>query len=321
MHDAWIDRFLALQSSPLTRRVYASELYALREFSTRQGWTFPFLAEEHALTWRAHLDERHLAPATIARKLAIARTFFNFLLDLDAPPQGLPSRNPFRRIRPPRFDRSLGKTPCPSPEEVQRLLSVIDPRSAIGLRDRVIMLFLFNQGLRVSEVARSERENIRRYRKFTYLALVGKGGSEIRSVLAPALARLLGQHLERQGRQGRFLFTSLGGHRGASDHPLTSRTIHARLKHYARLAGLDPTSIRPHSGRVFFITQSYLKTHDLERVARAVGHREIATTRRYLRLNEILETHPALLIDLSGASRHEGQGTGQEAPLNIPWVM
>lgn len=37
---------------------------------------------------------------------------------------------------------------------------------------------------------------------------------------------------------------------------------------------------------------------DLDRVARAVGRREIATTRRYLCLSEILETLPALLINL-----------------------
>jgi hypothetical protein len=49
---------------------------------------------------------------------------------------------------------------------------------------------------------------------------------------------------------------------------------------------------------VYFITQSYLKTRDLERVARAVGHRELATTRRYLRLGSALEEHPASLIEL-----------------------
>ena len=50
--------------------------------------------------------------------------------------------------------------------------------------------------------------------------------------------------------------------------------------------------------RLHFITQSYLKTRDLERVARAVGHRELATTRRYLRLGAVLEDHPVMLMDL-----------------------
>jgi hypothetical protein len=51
------------------------------------------------------------------------------ILDLDDPPPGLPPRNPFRRIRAPQFDRSVGKTPCPGPDEVQRLLLAIGSRS------------------------------------------------------------------------------------------------------------------------------------------------------------------------------------------------
>jgi len=44
---------------------------------------------------------------------------------------------------------------------------------------------------------------------------------------------------------------------------------------------------------------SYLKTRDLEHGARAVGHRELATTRRYLRLGSALDDHPAMLMDLT----------------------
>ena len=65
------------------------------------------------------------------------------------------------------------------------------------------------------------------------------------------------------------------------------------------MAGLDPALVRPHSGRVSFITQSYLKTRELERISRAVGHRDLATTRKYLRLDASLEDHPARLPDLA----------------------
>ncbi len=98
----------------------------------------------------------------------------------------------------------------------------------------------------------------------------------------------------------RFVFTRMDFRTPpeANVRPISARAIHAMVKRYARKAGLDPRVLRPHSGRVFFITQSYLKTRDLERMARAVGHRELATTRRYLRLGAVLEDHPAKLIDL-----------------------
>jgi integrase/recombinase XerD len=143
---------------------------------------------------------------------------------------------------------------------------------------------------------------MKKHGKRTYLALVGKGGSEIRSVLPNELAALLERHLRGQNPPSRFVFTRMdqeeGGGRGP-ERPLAVRTIRAKLKDYVQKAGLDPAQVRPHSGRVFFITQSYLKTRDLERVARAVGHRELATTRRYLRLGSALEDHPAMLMDLT----------------------
>src|SRR5438094_8454200 len=86
------------------------------------------------------------------------------------------------------------------------------------------------------------------------------------------------------------------------DRHLANRVIYDRLKAYIAKAGLNPTYIRPHSGRVFFITQSYFKTRDLERVARAVGHRDLATTRRYLRLGSVLGDHPARVITLAPPS-------------------
>jgi site-specific recombinase XerD len=302
MPQEWIERFLSQYSSPGSRRVYRADLEDLVRFVQRRfSVEFPALAEEHALAWRAHLEARSLAPSTIARKIAVLKGFYTYLLDLDEPLPGLPPKNPFRRIRPPRFDRSVGKTPAPDPEGVRRLLSAIGSRSPRARRDLLITLLLFNQGLRVAEVARLERSHILAHGGRSYLSLVGKGGSEIRSVLPEDVALLLSRHLRALPPDCRFVFTRMDQLRQrpvSPPRPLTTRTIHERLKNYAGKAGLNPVLIRPHSGRVFFITQSYLKTRDLERVARAVGHRELATTRRYLRLGSALEDHPATLLHL-----------------------
>jgi len=302
MHDEWTERFVSQYSSAATRRMYQSDLADLSSFvDKRLALKLPAIAEEHALVWRGHLEARGLAPATIARKIAVAKAFFAYLFDLDQPPVGLPPRNPFRRIRPPKFDRTVGKTPCPGPAEVRRLLRTIGSRSPRRRRDLLITLLFFNQGLRLSEVARLERSHVMRHGRQTYLSLVGKGGSEIRSVLSDDVESLLDRHLRGQRPGGSFIFTRMDRPAGAGiaqDRPLATRVIYQRLKSHVARAGLDPASIRPHSGRVYFITQSYLKTRDLERVARAVGHRELATTRRYLRLGTMLEDHPAMLMDL-----------------------
>ena len=298
MQDLLIRRFIDQHACAATRQMYACDVRDLIGYLERTLRLGLFdLKEEHAVAWRGDLEARGLKTATISRKLAVARGLFKYLLDIDPPPAGLPARNPFRRVRAARFDRTVGKTPCPSPDEVRRLLRAIGTRTPRRRRDLLMALLLFNQGLRISEVARLERASIRAYGRRTYLSLVGKGGAEIRSVLGPDVADLLDRHLRSLPGDQRFIFTRQDGQK-SGDRPLASRTIRARLKAYAVAAGLDPTQIRPHSGRVFFVTQSYLKTRDLERVARAVGHRELGTTRRYLRLGTALEDHPASLLEL-----------------------
>lgn len=234
MHDEWIRRFLDHHPSAATRRMYASDLGDLAHFLGRRlGLTLPTITEEHALAWRTHLDARGLAPATIGRKLAVARGFFTYLLDLDQPPVGLPPRNPFRRIRPPKFDRTVGKTPCPGPEEVRRLLRTIGSGSPRRRRELLITLLFFNQGLRLSEVTRLERSGVMRHGRTTYLSLVGKGGSEIRSVLSQDLARILDRHLREQRPAGRFALTRMdrpAAPGATTDRPLATRVIYERLK-------------------------------------------------------------------------------------------
>src|SRR5688572_7327589 len=102
MSDDLVAGFIGMHSSPPTRRMYASDLRDLASFAEAHvRGPIPTMQEEHALGWRRHLEERGLAPSTISRKLAVARGFFRYLLDLDRPPAGLPLRNPFRRVRPP----------------------------------------------------------------------------------------------------------------------------------------------------------------------------------------------------------------------------
>jgi integrase/recombinase XerD len=306
-------RFVGLQASPRTRQVYRSDLRDLEGFLEVRKVPLLRIREEDALAWRSSLEARSLAPSSVSRKLTVARMFFNFVLDQEEDlPAGSPRRNPFSRVKPPRFDRSLGKTPCPSQEEVERLLQSTVPETAIGLRDRALLLLLFHQGLRVSEVAKLRTEHLRQQDGHLILGLLGKGGSVIQTVLAPPVARVLREHLGRSVPSGGNVFRAMPRNPGfftqagrvLSETPITIRSIHERVKHYARKAGLDPSGVRPHSGRVFFITSAYLKCRDLERVARAVGHRNLATTRRYLRLQETLSDHPSLLIrlDLGGGS-------------------
>jgi integrase/recombinase XerD len=153
--------------------------------------------------------------------------------------------------------------------------------------------------MRISEAARLQVNSLSLQEGFLVVTLLGKGGSCVQTVLSKEVRDALEDHLKASRIESGYVFrSSRGTNEHSSARHVSPRAIHSSLKRYARRAGLDPRSIRPHSGRVFFITQAYAQTHDLERVARAVGHRNIATTRRYLRYQERISMHAALSVKI-----------------------
>lgn len=302
------EAFVEIQASPATRRMYRSDLTDLARFVEKRGRTLADATREDLVAWVRALETREvrgkkgLVPATLARKLSVVRSFYEFLRA-----RGTAVENPGRDIKLPKVDRSQGKTPSLSKKDVEQLLGAMDPKTPRGLRDRAIAMMLFGQGLRVSEVAKLQRKQLVTEDGYIVARLVGKGGSAVKSVLSPEVDQVLQEHLRKNVPHGEYLFRALPRNpkffesRGQDPRtrPITTHSILVALKRYARAAGLDPGSVRTHGGRVFFITEAYRRTHDLERVSRAVGHKSIATTKRYLRYLEEHREHAALAIHLT----------------------
>ena len=62
--------------------------------------------------------------------------------------------------------------------------------------------------------------------------------------------------------------------------PLTRRPASTRFHRYAREAGL-PLEVMPHRARAPFLTEALDRKCPIEAVQARVGHRPIATTKRY----------------------------------------
>jgi integrase/recombinase XerD len=302
------EAFIEGQASPATRRMYRSDVQDLARFLGDRGRTLEEATREDLVQWIRSLEKREvrgkkgLDGATLARKLSVVKTFFEYLRT-----KGRVMANPSADLKPPRVDRSQGKTPCLSKREVEQLLGTMDPETASGLRDRAIGMLLFGQGLRVSEIAKLEKRHLATEDGYTVIRLAGKGGGLVTSVLSPDVHQVLREHLRKNVPHGEYVFRAMprnGAYQEAQGRdprtrPIGTRSILVMLKETARRAGLDPAAIRPHGGRVFFITEAYRRTRDLERVARAVGHRSLGTTRRYLRYLEEPREHAALAVRLT----------------------
>jgi integrase/recombinase XerC len=95
--------------------------------------------------WLATLHSDHKKKASIARKLAALRTFFQFLVR-----EGVLELNPAKLVATPRKEKKLPVHL--SIEDAIRFIETPDPETDFGKRDRAILELLYATGVRVSEL-------------------------------------------------------------------------------------------------------------------------------------------------------------------------
>ncbi len=167
------------------------------------------------------------------------------------------------------------------------------------MRDTCLMQILYATGLRVSELVSLP---VAAARGDPRMILVrGKGGRERMVPLSPPARTALAAWLALLDRgeagpprpRSPYLFPA----RGRRGH-MTRERFFLLVKDLARLAGLDPASISPHTLRHAFATHLLAHGADLRVIQTLLGHASIATTEIYThvleaRLRElVLEKHP-----------------------------
>lgn len=196
---------------------------------------------------------RHLAPETRKSMVASWRLFYGWALD-----RGLISDDPTRRLDSVRVP---ARVPRIAPDAAVR-----DGIRGASTRDRAMILLARYACLRLSEVARAHTRD----RDGDRLRVLGKGGKERLVHLNEPLLFTL-RALEREQGDGYYLPGASGGHM----HPMSVNKV------ITRLTGCNPHSLR-HAGA----TAAYRATGDLRSVQAMLGHASMATTQRYLHLNE-----------------------------------
>ena len=118
--------------NPRTRRAYQNDL---EDFCSFVGLTgaeeFRAVTRAHVLAWRAQLESRGLAGATIRRKLAALASFFDHLLENNAVASG----NPVHGVKRTRIESNEGKTPALGDHQAKALLEASDETMLKGQRD------------------------------------------------------------------------------------------------------------------------------------------------------------------------------------------
>ncbi len=168
-------------------------------------------------------------------------------------------------------------------EQTERLLGAPYLDDERGLRDRAIMEMLFSTGLRVSEVAKLDRDKIDF--KSCEFGIVGKGGRARVVFVSDRAAKWLRKYFEAREDEWKPAFIRYS--RGkipedakGEDMRLTVRSIQRIVEKYRRRAKL-PVEITPHGLRHTFATDLLSAGAGLREVQEMLGHKNVATTQIY----------------------------------------
>lgn len=253
----------------------------------------------HMMRIRSILAETK-APATVNKSLAAARGMFKTcrrleLMSADA----CAAASDVPRVRGSRLPSGRAL----SPEEIERLLGSISQTSALGCRNRALLLLLALGGVRRAEacgLAVTDYDV-----SAQTLRIHGKGNKERSIPVNRTLAQALHIWMSRRGNAPGPLFCR--GNRADvvfTARPFSPNGLYRMLQKLATRAEVE--KISPHDFRRTFISALLDRPqNDLVTVSKLVGHANVTTTARYDRRDERSKQRAVeSLDDLLGGTRN-----------------
>jgi integrase/recombinase XerC len=252
-----------------TVAAYESDLRQFEEFLAPAP-PVESIALPHLRSWVSVLFQDPKMASTIRRKVAALRAFFRHQMREGAIPS-----NPAKLLILPKLPKTLPRVP--TAEQVNTLVDAVDNNSLdrpFPIRDRLIFELLYGCGLRVSELAGLNLEDLDTSER--WLRVRGKGNKERQvpygSKAAESLAAWL--PLRQAAPAERALILNFRGTR------LTARSIRRVVAFYARYLAGD-SSVHPHTLRHAFATHLLSDGADLRAIQELLGHAQLSTTQKY----------------------------------------
>ena len=275
-----------------TLAAYRNDLSALAKFQcpkNKPAISWGSVKERDIRNFLDDLDKRGYSLATKSRKIASAKSFFNFLKS-----EGIIHNNLMDEVRQPRSGQVLPK--ALSIEEVDLLLNFKNEKqSTEDLRDGVMVELMYAAGLRVSELVGLNVRDVDL--DVGSVRTIGKGYKERIIPIYETAVESISEYvtiirpIHSQSQKQEALFLNRRGSR------LTRQAVWLRLRKLAITVGISD-KITPHMLRHSFATHLLHGGASLRHVQELLGHSNIATTQIYTHLtdkhirNEYAKAHP-----------------------------
>ena len=227
--------------------------------------------------------------ATLNRKIASLRAFYNYMQDKD-----FIKENPTNDIKSPKIERK--ELEYLTIMEVERLLSM--PNDTLrGQRDKALLEILYATGIRVSEIIDANTEDINIRMGFITCngehskARIIPMGRPARAAVEEYIYEVRPKLLKNNKEEENALFVNYAGGR------MTRQGLWKIIKEYANKAGIQ-NKITPQILRNSFAVHMIQNGADLKSLQELLGHEDITATQVYLsvtknRIKDVYDrTHP-----------------------------
>ncbi len=255
---------------------YIEDLHSLINFlDIEQFGDLESVSPRIARFYTATLHENY-SPRSIARKISSVRSFYNFLVRED-----IIKENPFQDIELPKQEKKLPKFIYPN--EIENLFNSVDTSTPLGVRNYLILEFLYGTGVRVSELCDIKLNDID---YFQNLCLIhGKGSKDRYVPLHNRLVNELSDYVITTRKdllkknESKYLFLNF---RGSNITPRGIRMVINKIM----LESGESLKISPHTLRHTFATHLLNNGADLRSVQELLGHSHLSSTQIYTKVSK-----------------------------------
>ncbi len=220
------------------------------------------------------LTDKHLTEVYINGLIKCFRAYFRYCHE-----EGYIERNPMDKIKFQKEPLTLINTFTNA--EVLKMVQFYSGKKFLDIRNKLIMVLLFDTGMRNAELCGLREVDLRE----TYISILGKGRKERHVPITPIMNKVLIQYQrakneyikDKFGYETEYLLLSQKGRK------LTIETIERIVLEAGLNVGVRPcVRISPHTCRHYYAQTQLYNGCDLFSLSRLLGHSNINITKTYL---------------------------------------
>ena len=244
-------------------------------------------------SFREHLHHGGSKPSTVNVRVTAIRTYLNYAADRDISVQSVALA--ISQIKP--LKKIHKEKEVLNEDAIAAILSA-PPQTKMGLRDRTILITLYDSAVRLSELLGIRIGDMNLDVEYPYAFIHGKGNKERTVQLTEKSVGHLKEYIRvfhADTSSDAFLFSTTI--KGNTDK-MSSGNVQRILKQYSNIARHTcdnmPPSVHPHMLRRTRSTNLYQDGVAIELVSTMLGHARVETTKLYYAKPSVRQLRDAL---------------------------